>query len=358
MKHFTWNKQYSKYDESYIQSFYRNKTPDGRLYRTVSLSAGGLSGGGYRYEWNGVTKLWRCPKTTMQRLHDEGRIYYSKTGVASSIQYLDEMPGVPLQDIWTDIGVLGAQAQERLGYPTQKPEVLLERIIQASSNEGDVILDPFCGCGTTINVAEKLNRKWIGIDLTHIAITLIKNRLKTTFGAELSEYEVIGDPKDLESAQALALQDRYQFEYWALGLVDARPGQDKKKGADGGIDGYINFFDDASGKAKSVIIQVKSGHVSVSQVRDLKGVLDREQSPVGVFICLEEPTGPMRQEALSAGFYDPEYFPDLHYPKIQILTISELLAGKEPRYPKMAPMSTFKPAPKFVQPVGQQDQLL
>src|SRR4030066_1385726 len=184
-------------------------------------------------------------------------------------------------------------AAERLGYPTQKPEALLERIINASSNEGDLVLDPFCGCGTSIAVAERLHRRWIGIDITRLAITLMRHRLNNAFGKELSPYEIIGQPKDLESARVLAQESehsgRYQFEWWALGLVDARPAQDKKKGSDKGIDGYINFFDDNSGKAKAIIVQVKSGHVNASHIRDLKGVLEREKAQIGVYITLGDP---------------------------------------------------------------------
>ncbi|MDP8218159.1 MAG: DNA methyltransferase [Candidatus Theseobacter exili] len=238
---------------------------------------------------------------------------------------------------------MNPMAKERLGYQTQKPEALLERIIKASSNEGDIIMDPFCGCGTSVSVAERLNRKWIGIDITFLAINLINLRLSEAFGKELSEYEVIGDPKDLHGAEALAEQDKYQFEWWALGLVEARPAHDKKKGADSGIDGYINFFDDNSGKAKSIIISVKGGHVTVSQVRDLKGVLEREKAVIGAFITLQKPTKPMKEEAAAAGFYIPEYYPDKHYPKLQILTIEELLKGKKLDYPPMAP-ATFKKA--------------
>jgi len=232
---------------------------------------------------------------------------------------------------------------ERLGYPTQKPEALLERIIQASSDEGDLVLDPFCGCGTTVTVAERLHRQWIGVDITHLAISLMRSRLHDTFGSELSEYEVIGDPKDLSSAEALAQQDRYQFEWWALGLVDARPGQDKKKGADSGIDGYINFFDDNSGKAKKIIVQVKSGHVSASQIRDLKGVLDREKAAIGAFVTLKKPTREMAKEALSAGFYEATHYVGREYPRIQILTIDELLSDKKLLYPRLKEV-TFKQA--------------
>ena len=159
---FSWNTQYQSYDPEYVRTHYRHKTDDARLYRTDNLTATGLSGGGYEYEWNGVTRVWRAPPETMQRLHNEGRIRYTRNGVAEYIRYLDEMPGVPLQDIWTDIPPVNPQARERLGYPTQKPEALLERIIRASSEEGDVVLDPFCGCGTAVAAAERLNRRWIG----------------------------------------------------------------------------------------------------------------------------------------------------------------------------------------------------
>jgi len=195
-------------------------------------------------------------------------------------------------------------------------------------------------------VAERLHRRWIGIDITHLAITLMRHRLHDTFGSELSPYEVIGDPKDLKSAEALAQEDRYQFEWWALGLVEARPAQDKRKGADTGVDGYIYFFDDPSEKAKKIVVQVKSGHVSVSQIRDLKGVLEREKAAIGVFITLEKPTKPMLAEAASAGFYEPEYWPGERYPRLQIFTIEELLSGKTVQYPRKAPPATFKRAPR------------
>ena len=347
---FIWNRQYQAYDPKYIESHYRRETDDGRRYRTDNLTATGLSGGGYEYEWNGVTRIWRSPRETMERLDKEGRIHYTRNGVAEYIRYLDEMPGVPLQDVWTDLPPINSQARERLGYPTQKPEALLERIINASSNEGDVVLDPFCGCGTAIAVAERLNRRWIGIDITHLAISLMKSRLRDTFGPDLSDYDVVGVPQDVESARALAIESehdgRYQFEYWALGLVDARPSNRGRRGADSGIDGYINFFDDNSGKAKRIIVQVKSGHVSVPQIRDLKGVLDREDAHIGLFITLNPPTRPMTQEAASAGIYTPEHYPDHRYPRLQILTVEELLSGVHAEYPRFAPEATLPRAPR------------
>jgi site-specific DNA-methyltransferase (adenine-specific) len=195
-------------------------------------------------------------------------------------------------------------------------------------------------------VAERLHRKWIGIDITHLAITLIKNRLCTAFESELSDYVVVGVPKDLASSKALARQNRYQFEWWALGLVDARPAQEKKKGADTGIDGIINFIDDPSGKAKKLIVQVKSGNVTVSQIRDLKGVLERENAAIGAFITLKDPTTPMEKETATASFYTPEHLPGLQFPRLQILTIEDLLAGKKISYPRIAPDATFKKAPR------------
>ncbi len=258
-----------------------------------------------------------------------------------------EPEGNPIKDWWA-INIIHPKANERLGYPTQKPEALLERIISASSNEGDLVLDPFCGCGTSIAVAERLHRRWIGIDITHLAITLMRHRLHDAFRNDLSPYEIIGQPKDLESARALAQESeyegRYQFEWWALGLVDARPVHDRQKGSDKGIDGYINFFDDNSGKAKTIIVQVKSGHVSASHIRDLKGVLEREKAQIGVYITLEEPTKPMIEEAAAAGFYEPEHWPGNFYPRIQILTIQELLRGNKVDYPQHAPVATFKKA--------------
>ncbi len=267
----------------------------------------------------------------------------------------EKSPGVAMCDYW-NIPMIAGQAKERMGYPTQKPEALLERIITASSNEKDIVFDPFCGCGTAITVAEQMGRKWVGIDITHLAITLIKHRLEDNFKSDLAFYKVIGEPTDLHGAEALAEQDKYQFEWWAIGLVDARPANNKKKGADSGIDGYINFFDDNTSKAKTVIISVKGGHVTVSQIRDLKGVLERENAPIGIFITLKNPTRPMLEEAVSAGFYIPEHYQDKHYPKIQIITIEELLNGRQIKYPRMAP-ATFRKAEKKLKRRSEQTEL-
>ena len=351
----TWNTQFRDYDDKYVARF-RNKDPDGRAWSDYDLTAKGLSGGGYTYEYKGITSYWRVPIGTMEQLDAEGRLHFTKNGGIRRKRYLDEQMGRPAQALWDDIDPINSQATERLGYPTQKPEALLERIISASSNEGDVVLDPFCGCGTAIAVAERLNRKWIGIDVTHLAISLMRSRLRDSFGDDLSDYEVIGSPADAESARALSLEGgntgRYQFEYWALGLVEARPGRDMKKGADAGIDGYINFFDDNSGKAKTVIVQVKSGRVGSNIVRDLRGVMERENADMSLLITLEPPTKPMNDEATSAGFYTPEAYPDLQFPRVQIATIEDILNGNGPAIPQLglSQSPTFRRAPRQRRP--------
>ncbi len=346
---FTWNPQYAPFEEQYVADKYRYHEADGRRYQLDNMTSPSPRPN-MMYEWKGFPsppKGWRFSKETMARLDAEGRIWYPEdTSKRPRIKrYLDEMPGMVIGSIWTDIAPINSQAKERLGYPTQKPEALLERIIRASSNDGDVVLDPFCGCGTAVAVAERLHRRWIGIDVTHLAITLMQRRLEDAFGSELSPYEVIGDPKDIDGAYDLASRDRYQFQWWALSLVDGRPAQDnKKKGADSGIDGYINFFDDNSGRAKTIIVQVKSGNVSVRDIRDLKGVLDREKATIGVLITLKEPSKPMLNEAVSSGFYVPDHYPDRQYPRLQILTIPELLEGKQVQYPGLAPVASYRRA--------------
>jgi DNA modification methylase len=341
---FVWNKQYQTYDADYVNSHYRNVDENGRKYRTGDLTATGLSGGGYEYEWKGVTKLWRCPLETMNELDAKGRIKYTRTGTAEYIRYLDEMPGVPLQDVWSDISPINSQAGERLGYPTQKPTALLERIIAASSNEGDTVLDPFCGCGTTIAAAQKLKRRWIGIDITHLAINLIRTRLLDTYG-QAAMFEVVGEPTTVHDAEALAKTDQYQFQWWALGLVGARP-VEQKKGADKGIDGRLYFHEEGrkAKETRQAIFSVKAGHVTSSQVRDLVGVLAREKAELGVLISFEEPTRDMRKEAASAGFYESPWG---KHPRVQLLTVGELLKGKTIDMPRTAGTNrTFKKAPK------------
>ena len=385
---YVWNPQYMPYADDYLQAEYRHVAPDGRRYKETDVTAA-KPGGDTEYEWHvkrlvhgnarwsadltgeyrqpqpgweykAVTpyrgRYWAYSKANLAGFWNEGRLTHRETGMPRLMQFADDMPGVALQDLWDDIPpVLG---NERLGYPTQKPEALLERIIQASSNEGDVVLDPFCGCGTAVAVAERLGRRWMGIDITHLAISLMKSRLHDTFGTQLSEYDVVGVPQDVESARALATESahdgRYQFEYWALGLVNARPGNSRRRGADAGVDGYINFFDDDSGKAKTVLVQVKSGHVQRNVIATLKGDMEREKAEMGLLVTLEPPTSPMRQESLAAGFYVPEHFPNHQFPRVQIATIEELLAGNSPTLPHLglAAAPTFRRAPRRRAPQG------
>lgn len=307
---------------------------------------------GYPYPAKG----WRITKEKMDLLHKEGRLLFpnKQEGRIVKKKYLDEQEGIVVGDIWTDITQLRAQDAERLGYPTQKPQALLERIIQASSNPGDLVLDPFCGCGTAVAAAEALGRRWIGIDITHLAISLIKYRMETAFPS--IKVNVVGEPETISSARHLAMTDRYQFQWWALSLIRARPvaettGKTGKKGADRGIDGVINFIDDRKGTAKQVIVQVKSGKVQSSHIRDLIGTLDREKSPIGVFLTLEEPSREMVKEAAGAGFYRSELWNE-EYPRVQILTIEQLLNGARVQMPPQ--YGTFKGAKRQQRDDGSQ----
>ena len=354
--------QFTPLDPDYVDRFYRYTDENGRRYKLDNmLGPGGAAKGNPEYEVMGVTRFWRYSKARMQELIEQGRVIQTNPGTVPMYKrYLDESQGTPVHTNWTDISFVRGWAKERLNYPTQKPEALLERIINASSNEGDVVLDPFCGCGTAVAVAERLKRRWVGIDVTHLAISLMKHRLHDTFGTELSDYTVIGLPQDVASARALAEDSkndgRYQFEYWALGLVDARPATGKK-GADSGVDGYINFFDDNSGKAKRIIVQVKSGKVNRGMIATLKGDMDDQNAALGIFITLEPPTQPMIKAAVAAGFYEPESLPGNKYPKVQILTIEQLLSGAQPEYPRFAAPQTFRKAPRRKRQQGVQRRL-
>jgi len=285
----------------------------------------------------------------MQAMHDAGRLIYTSSGMPRFKRYLDEMKGTPVTSVWTDIPPINSQAQERLGYPTQKPEALLERIISVASNEGDVILDPFCGCGTTIAAAQKLNRRWTGIDITHLAIGLIKTRLRHAYGDE-AKYEVIGEPTTVEDAAELAKQAPYQFQAWALGLVGARQSGAIKKGRDGGIDGRL-YFHDGSDQTRQIILSVKGGHLKADDIRALGHVRDREQADIGVLISFEKPTKPMRGDAASGGFYTSPWG---KHPRLQLLTVAELLEGKAIDYPRTAGINrTYKQAPRALRKVAE-----
>jgi site-specific DNA-methyltransferase (adenine-specific) len=270
--------------------------------------------------------------------HHIGNIRNGKDFGLQSLNPLGKQP-----DDWWQIQPIAPSSGERLGYPTQKPEVLLERIILASSNKGDTVLDPFCGCGTTITVAQRLSRQWVGIDITHLATNLIKKRLKDMFDLEpKKDYLVIGEPEDLTGAEELANQNRYQFQWWALSLINARPYGDKKKGKDTGIDGYI-YFNEDMGKVAKGIVSVKSGNVSARDIRDLGHVMDREQAELGILITLKDPTRDMNKEAAGKGLYRFTLL-NKDYARIQILTVEDLFNGKKPDIPSIYQISTYKKA--------------
>ena len=363
-----WNPQHTPYGDEYLAAKYRHVDADGRRYQLDNLTAAGIRHGSSGEPWRGVDPTargyhWKFTIHHLEELDAAGRLYWPPKGnVPRYKRYLDEVRGVALQDIWDDISPINSQAQERLGYPTQKPVALLERILQASSNPGGLVLDPFCGCGTTIAAAQKLGRRWIGIDITHLSIALMKYRLKDSFGlVEKQDYDVRGEPEDLDSARQLAGDDRYQFQWWALSLVRARPlgeagVREGKKGGDKGLDGVITFLDDATGKPKRALVQVKSGRLKAGDLRDLRGTLDREGAALAILVSLEIPTRDMLTEAAAAGIYhSPGWQRD--YPRLQVLTVSDLLAGTEVKMPPTA--VTFKQAEK-VQGKGKpkQEELL
>ena len=352
---YTWNSEFTPYDAEYIEQFYRNTDDEGRHFTLSDLTAKGIRYGSSGQPWHGIDPSskgnhWKFTIEHLEELDSKGRIYWPpKGGMPRYRRYLDEVAGVAIQDIWTDVNPVAAQAKERLGYDTQKPLALLERVISASSNKGDVVLDPFCGCGTAVVAAHKLKRKWIGIDITHLAINLMRVRLKDSFDIKA---EVIGEPVDLAGARALAQQDRYQFQWWALGLIGARPIGEKKKGADQGIDGVILFIDEPTGKPSRVVVQVKSGHVGVNAIRELKAV--SADDAIGVLITLESPTQPMLTEALDAAYYHSPIW-DKNYAKIQILTVEDLLKGKTVDMPPQTQTNvTFTKAQKIAQKEGEQ----
>jgi len=348
-----WHQLYGPYDQEYTDQFYRHVEPGtGRRYRLGDLTGpGGAAKGNPSYEVMGVTRYWRYTREKMQGLIDEGRVVQTRPGAVPAYKrYLDEMPGVPIQDLWTDIGPVASQAQERLGYPTQKPEALLERIIASSSSQGDLVLDPFCGCGTAVAVAQRLKREWIGIDVTHLAIGLIRRRLFDAFGSAV-QFEIKGEPVSLPDAEKLAREEPYQFQAWALGLIGARQAE-LRKGADKGIDGRLYFHDEPK-TTQQVVISVKGGHPMVTHVRDLRGVIEREKAAIGVLITMQEPTQPMRAEAASAGFYKAPWGKE--YPRLQLLTVADLLSGKTVDFPREN--VTFKKAPRAQPPEPENEEL-
>ena len=349
-----WIEGRTSYDEAYLNKYYRFDDGDGELYWKADITGAGIRTGDSGKPWRGfdptlIQRHWAIPKEViaeavgadkaatltaqdkLEILADLNAIYFpSGGGMPQYKRYRRQLKGVPVGDIWTDVDRINPVGGERLGYPTQKPLALLERIIAASSNEGDIVLDPFCGCGTAVHAAQKLGRQWIGIDVTHLAISLIEKRMKDAFPG--IEFTVEGTPKDLASAQDLAERDKYQFQWWAVSMVDALPFGGKKKGADGGIDGLIYFKPDGK-RTEKALVSVKGGNnVSVTMIRDLHSAMEREKAPIGVFICAVMPTGPMIKEAAAVGRFESEAT-GRTYPRLQIITLAELFQGKKPDIP-------------------------
>jgi site-specific DNA-methyltransferase (adenine-specific) len=343
----TFHKQHEAYEADYVKERFRFTDPDGRRWAEQNLASPNPRPN-LTYPFrakNGITynpppNGWKYTIDRMQALDDANGLHYpaKSDGRLRLKNYFDVRLGVPIQDVWSTLGSIGGTSPERLGYPTQKPVALLERILATSSNPGDVVLDPFCGCGTAVHAAQKLGRRWIGIDVTHLAISLVERRLKDAFPG--IAFDVHGTPQDIDGARDLAQRDKYQFQWWAVSLIDAQPFGGKKKGADGGIDGLIYFRSDAK-TTERAIVSVKGGSVSVPMVRDLKGVLDREKTPIGVFLTLDPPTRPMEKEAASAGFYT---LGERQYPRLQLITVEQALAGAKPAIPLVDTGAAFKRA--------------
>lgn len=345
-----WNQQYQPYENSYIETFFDQEDADGRRWKRTDLTGAGIRHGETGKPWRNIDvtakgRHWAYPPSELDKLDAAGRVHWpAKAGGMPRLkQYPEDLNGVPLQDVWTDIRPLHNLARERLGYPTQKPVALLERIIAASSNEGDVILDPFCGCGTSVEAAERMKRQWVGIDVTHYAVTLIEARLAAAHPG--AAYVVEGRPVDLAGARDLARRDKHQFEWWAAWRVGAQTYREKKRGADHGIDGNLYFKNGPFGDGR-IIVSVKGGeNVGVQMVRDLRGVIERENAEMGILVTLAEPTRPMLAEASAAGFVARSAHGRL--PRLQIVTATDLVDNHLPNLPPLpVPVSHPMRAPR------------
>ena len=371
---YTWNFIKKPYMKGHVQEHFIKDSKGFRTnYYGNVLTGAGTKNGYSGMEWHGFNptakgRHWAIPSALLEGFENETKnmtqlekldFLYEKgcikivAGKAWPVyeRYIKSTDGVAMPDIWAyqpytegtvyntskgideDVRWLFPKSEERLGYPTQKPIALLERIIKASSNPGDVVLDPFCGCGTTVHAAEKLGRKWIGIDITHLAISLISRRMHDAF-PECS-FATEGAPKDVASARYLAehngLKGRYQFLYWVLGVIDAIPSQGKKKGADSGSDGFIWAFDSPTAKSPFKInVSVKSGRIPANHIRELAGMLDKHSVRICVLLTLDEPSKEMLADAVAEGFYT--YPNGRKFPRIQILTVQDLFDGKRPDF--------------------------
>lgn len=342
-----WNASFQPYDASYIDAFYTHVDANGRRWRRSDLTGAGTRNGATGERWRGIDvtakgRHWAWPPDELERMDKAGRLHWpaKANGMPMLKRYLDEQPGVPAQDVISDIPPMHNLSDERLGYPTQKPRALLERIVAASSNPGDVVLDPFCGCGTAVDAAQKLGRRWVGIDITHLAIGLIEKRLREGYG-DAVRFETIGSPRDLASAQRLAQDDPHQFQHWITLRLGGWPWMGGKKGGDRGVDGYF-YYVGAGGQTETGVISVKAGHhVNPAMVRDLGRVMQRDGHKLGLFVCAAMPTRGMEQEADSHGLVQTEFG---RFPALQIFTLAELFGDRHPRLPPL--VSPNRKAPR------------
>lgn len=332
---FTLNPVYEPYGPEQLKRY--KPDSNGRLFTGQDLTVSAVRRL-RQFEWRGSKppphRSWGASKDQLEAWFEEGRILLKKDGrprLDGLKVYLEETKGKQIGTVWTDIDRISNTAAERLGYPTQKPVPLLERIISAGSKPGQVVLDPFCGCGTTVDAAEKLGRKWIGIDITHYAITLIEQRLKRHHPK--ANFTVHGRPASLADAHALAKRDKHQFQWWAAWFSGAQSYREEKRGADRGIDGSATFANGPFGYGR-IIISVKGGeNVGVDAIRQLSAVVDREKADMGVLVTLQEPTQPMINEALGAGYVKKSAHGRL--PRLQISTVADLFAGRLPVLPPL-----------------------
>jgi DNA modification methylase len=369
-----WNPILTKYEEAYVAQRFVHQNSDGRRYKDADLTAakpGGDTSFGWRVKapvgtknWKGdpegewqnpksgwfykevfpsTGRYWAYSRQNFQTFHDEDLLYYTSTGTPRLKQYADELEGVQLQDVWNDIFPVNSQARERLNYPTQKPISLLERIIQMSSNEGDVVLDPFCGCGTTIDAAQHLNRRWVGIDITFIAVDLIEKRLQDRYPGIAGTYETFGIPRDMGAAKALFGRSPFDFERWAVSRINAQPNE--KQQGDRGVDGVARFYLDKKSVGR-VLVSVKGGgHLNPAMVRDLVGTVETQKAQMGVLVTMDKPTPGMVDAVNHGGTYTWPVNGQT-FPRVQIITVAELLAGKRPQMPSLQnPYSTAIKAP-------------
>ncbi|MFI0411708.1 DNA methyltransferase [Actinomadura sp. 3N508] len=334
-KTYTWNTQYTPFEQKSIEKNYTHVEPEtGRRYRRGDLTAA-KPGGDVDFEWHGVRpykgRHWAYSRDRLDRMLEEGRIEFRSTGMPVYKRYLDEQPGVPLQDVWTDIRLTSAD-KERLGYPTQKPLSLLERVIVASSDPHDVVLDPFCGCGTAIDAAQRLGRRWIGIDVTYLAIDLIEKRLRAVYGESIVDtFSVMGIPRDVEAARALFERSPFEFERWAVSRVDGQPNE--RQVGDRGVDGVIRFPADGKGHVEKVLVSVKGGRrLGPQMVRDLLGAISTQRAAGGLLITLERPTPGMVEAANHSGIFHANR-QGRSYPKVQLICVQDIFDGKRPKLP-------------------------